>query len=78
LATGLVILVPYAEKSRIDAPGVLHHIIASGIERRKIFQDYHDRNNFLDRMQSSVGRKLRENLIFHYNYRPTLVLFNYR
>jgi hypothetical protein len=50
LATGLVILVPYAEKSRIDAPGVLHHIIASGIERRKIFQDYHDRNNFLDRL----------------------------
>ncbi len=29
-------------------------------------------------MQSSVGRKLRENLIFHYNYRPTLMLFDYR
>ncbi len=25
-----------------------------------------------------VGRKLRENLIFHYNYRPTLMLFDYR
>ncbi len=37
-------------KSRIDAPGVLHHIIARGIERRKIFQDDHDRNNFLDRL----------------------------
>lgn len=37
-------------KSRIDAPGALHHIIARGIERRKIFQDDHDRNNFLDRL----------------------------
>jgi hypothetical protein len=26
-------------KARIDAPGVLHHIIVSGIERRKIFYD---------------------------------------
>ena len=37
-------------KSRIDAPGALHHIIARGIERRKIFQDDHDLNNFLDRL----------------------------
>ena len=37
-------------KSRIDAPGALHHIIARGIERRKIFQDDHDRNDFLDRL----------------------------
>jgi REP element-mobilizing transposase RayT len=28
----------------------LHHIIARGIERRKIFQDDHDYNNFLDRL----------------------------
>jgi len=26
-------------KSRIDAPGALHHIICRGIERRKIFYD---------------------------------------
>jgi REP element-mobilizing transposase RayT len=37
-------------KSRIDAPGALHHIIARGIERRKIFQDDHDHNNFIDRL----------------------------
>ena len=36
-------------KSRIDAPGALHHIIARGIERSKIFRDNTDRNNFLDR-----------------------------
>ena len=37
-------------KSRIDAPGALHHVIGRGIERRKIFLDDTDRNNFLDRL----------------------------
>ena len=34
-------------KSRIDAPGVFHHIIARGIERSDIFKDNTDQNNFL-------------------------------
>ena len=35
-----------------DAPGVIHHIIICGIERRKIFRDNKDRNNLyiLDRL----------------------------
>ncbi|MBW2252402.1 MAG: transposase [Deltaproteobacteria bacterium] len=37
-------------KSRIDAPGALHHIIARGIEQKEIFKDDLDRNNFLDRL----------------------------
>ena len=37
-------------KSRIDAPGALHHIIVRGIEQRKIFRDSRDRENFLDRL----------------------------
>ena len=37
-------------KSRIDAPGALHHIIARGIERRRIFEVDADRNNFLGRL----------------------------
>jgi len=37
-------------KSRIDAPGALHHIIARGIERRRIFEVDADRNNFLRRL----------------------------
>ena len=41
-------------KSRIDAPGAMHHIIARGIERCKIFRDDADCNNFLDRL--SLGR----------------------
>jgi REP element-mobilizing transposase RayT len=37
-------------KARIDAPGALHHIICRGIERRKIFDDNVDRDNFLERL----------------------------
>jgi REP element-mobilizing transposase RayT len=37
-------------KSRIDAPGALHHIIARGIDRKTIFRDDSDRDNFLERL----------------------------
>jgi putative transposase len=37
-------------QSRIDAPGALHHIIARGIERKTIFDDDRDRDDFLDRL----------------------------
>jgi putative transposase len=36
--------------ARLDAPGVLHHIIIRGIERRKIFSDDKDRDNLIDRL----------------------------
>ncbi len=38
-------------KSRIDAPGALHHVIIRGIERNPIFKDTIDRKNFLDRLE---------------------------
>jgi hypothetical protein len=38
----------------LDAPGVLHHIIIRGIERRAIFKDDFDRENFLARLTSLV------------------------
>jgi putative transposase len=37
-------------QARIDAPGALHHIIIRGIERKRIFQDDLDRDDFLSRM----------------------------
>jgi len=37
-------------KARIDAPGALQHIICRGIERRKIFTDDADKNNFVARL----------------------------
>jgi putative transposase len=39
-------------QSRIDAYGALHHVIARGIARRKIFFDDTDRENFTDRLGS--------------------------
>ena len=36
--------------ARPDAPGVLHHIMIRGIERRKIFRDNKDREDFLNRL----------------------------
>ena len=35
---------------RLDAPGVLHHVMGRGIEKRKIFLDARDRNDFLSRI----------------------------
>ena len=37
-------------QARIDIPGALHHIIGRGIERRKIFQDDTDRDDFVGRL----------------------------
>ena len=36
--------------ARIDAPGVLHHVMIRGIERRKIFLNDKDREDMLDRL----------------------------
>lgn len=36
--------------ARIDTPGLLHHIMIRGIERRRIFSDNKDRDNFMDRL----------------------------
>ncbi len=38
-------------KSRIDAPGALHHIIVRGIERKPIFREDADRDNFIERLK---------------------------
>ena len=37
-------------QSRLDAPGLLQHVMARGIERRDIFKDDKDRESFLDRL----------------------------
>jgi len=37
--------------ARLDAPGVLHHVIGRGIERRSIFLSDVDRNDFLSRLE---------------------------
>ena len=36
--------------ARLDTPGLLHHIMIRGIERRKIFNDDKDRKDFIERL----------------------------
>ena len=36
--------------ARLDAPGIIHHLMIRGIERRKIFRDAEDRENLLERV----------------------------
>ena len=42
--------------SRLDAPGILHHVIARGIERRQIFTDTTDRKSFLCRLAELIDK----------------------
>jgi putative transposase len=35
---------------RLDAPGILHHVMIRGIERRKIFKDDKDRDKLIERL----------------------------
>jgi len=36
--------------ARLDAPGILHHVMIRGIERRNIFRNKKDREDFLERL----------------------------
>ncbi|ABA88333.1 transposase of ISPca5, Y1_Tnp domain-containing [Syntrophotalea carbinolica DSM 2380] len=42
-------------QARIDAPGALHHIICRGIERRAIFRDNVDRDDFVSRLSTILS-----------------------
>jgi len=41
-----------SRKARVDTPGVLHHIIIRGIERKPISKDKIDYGNFIDRLSN--------------------------
>jgi putative transposase len=41
-------------QARIDAPDALHHVIARGIERSKIYRDDVDREDFLRKLGNLV------------------------
>jgi hypothetical protein len=42
-------------RARIDAPGALHYVICRGIERRKIFREDSDRDDFLKRLETILS-----------------------
>ena len=48
--------------ARLDAPGVLHHIIGRGIEKRPIFLTDGDRNDFI----SGLERLVKEGCLYVY------------
>lgn len=37
-------------RARLDAPGILHHVIGRGIEKHRIVNDVADRKNFVKRL----------------------------
>ena len=43
-------------QARLDAPDTLHHVIARGIERRKIFLGQEDYEAFVQRLEKVIGR----------------------
>jgi hypothetical protein len=42
--------------ARLDAPGILNHVIIRGIERKDIFRDTIDQEKFVDRLSQLVPR----------------------
>lgn len=38
--------------ARLDTPGLLHHVMIRGIERRQIFNDDKDRENLIERLST--------------------------
>ena len=42
--------------ARLDAHGVLHHVMGRGIERKDIFWNDKDQNDFIDRLAGIVER----------------------
>ena len=39
---------------RLDAPGVLHHVMGRGVEKNNIFLNKKDRNDFINRLSVLV------------------------
>ena len=49
-------------KTRLDSPGALHHIVVRGIERRKIFYDDSDRDDFLEWLSAILGESCQRSI----------------
>jgi hypothetical protein len=45
---------------RLDAAGVLHHVMTRGIEQRLIFWDDRDRENFIIRMSELASKQAKK------------------
>jgi len=63
-------------QARLDAPGVLHHIMIRGIERRKIFRNDKDRKDFLDRLEKLLP--MTETACYEWVFMPNHAHFLFR
>jgi hypothetical protein len=57
-------------KARLDAPGTLHHVIARGIERRKIFLAQADCEEFVARLEKAITRGKAQLLAWASHFEP--------
>ena len=62
--------------ARLDAPGVLHHIMIRGIERRNIFRNNKDREDFLNRLTNLLPET--ETLCYAWAFLPNHAHFLFR
>lgn len=62
--------------ARLDAPGVVHHIMIRGIERRKIFRNDKDREDFLDRLSTLLPKT--ETSCYAWGFLPNHAHFLFR
>ena len=60
--------------ARLDTPGLLHHIMIRGIERRKIFTDGKDRENIIERL-SILLPKTKTHAMHGHFYRITPIFY---
>ena len=49
-----------ARQARLDAPGLMHHVMARGLNRQRIFYDDRDRDDFLARIPKALERSPNE------------------
>jgi putative transposase len=64
-------------QARIDIPGHLYHVIARGIERRRIFIDEYDYEDFLSRLEKNLDKTGSKCFAFSWlvNYFHLLIMF---
>lgn len=65
-----------ARQARLDAGGVLHHVMIRGIERRNIFRNDADRNDFIDRLASLLPET--ETVCYAWAFLPNHAHFLFR
>lgn len=63
-------------QARLDAPGVLHHVMIRGFERRKIFWNDPDREDFLTRLSEILPRT--ETACYAWAFMPNHAHFIFR